>query len=120
MADDLSTEEIIEGFPDTNSGWRSVIGGKLKDPNGNKYTEGDKPGYILQGHDRTADGKSANTINYINTPQTEYYYICRGDGIVRQFDSSNLFSAKEYLDFEESITETVASVDIVMYQITTK
>ena len=58
---------------------------KINDPNGDAYTAGqDKDGYILFGHDITADGAQTGLVNYINTQYTKGTYYVDADGTVHQ------------------------------------
>lgn len=45
--------------------------------------EGDKPGYLLYGHDKVADGDADLTVNYIPFPGTRWAYTVDEDGTVR-------------------------------------
>ncbi len=69
-------------FPDATS----VAGSpnKLKDPNGNPYRSGDKSGYLLYGHDSTADNSTTELVNYIANRYTKGTYTVDAEGIVTQ------------------------------------
>jgi len=88
------------------------------------YTGSGTPldGYILYEHDRiTADNTSDyQTMTYIDKPITEYYYTCKSDGSVRQFDGPDLETATEYFGSEEIVLEAVAKLSIDLYSKLTK
>ncbi len=102
-------------FPDALSDWTEETGGKPADPKGNKYTDGDKVGYLLFGHDIIADGRQTNLVNYLKVKTTKYYYTCEANGTVRQFDGPAVGGAIEYRGSEEALTETQATVDVDIY-----
>jgi prepilin-type N-terminal cleavage/methylation domain-containing protein len=77
----------MTAFPDSTSEWTGTPGGKTTDPNGNSYQAGDKPGYILYGHDITGDGAQTGLVNYVTFTQTTYYYTVDADGTVHQYDA---------------------------------
>ena len=83
------------------------------------YTGAGEPrgGYLLYEHDRIiADNTTEyETVSYIDMPFTEYYYTCEGDGSVRQFDGPDLETAAEYLDSEEVVFDTLATVSVDLY-----
>ena len=83
------------------------------------YTGAGEPrdGYLLCGHDRIiADNTTEyETVSYIDIPFTEYYYTCEEDGSVRQFDGPAPETATEYMDSEEVVFETVATVSVAIY-----
>ena len=83
------------------------------------YTGAGEPrdGYLLYEHDRIiADNTTEyETVSYIDIPFTEYYYTCEEDGSVRQFDGPDLETAAEYLDSEEVVFETLATVSVDLY-----
>ena len=62
----------------------AVITVKKNDPTGTAYQAGDKDGYILFGHDITADGAQTGLVNYINTQYTKGTYYVDADGTVHQ------------------------------------
>jgi putative hydroxymethylpyrimidine transport system substrate-binding protein len=73
----------MRAFPDVTS--NAANGGKLKDPSRKTYTfPGDKPGYVLFGHDRRADGTQEALVNYIAWTTTTYCYTVDGAGRVFQ------------------------------------
>ncbi|MFC1907165.1 type II secretion system protein [Chloroflexota bacterium] len=45
-------------------------------------------GYVLHGHVKVLTSTTTDTVNYVNTPQTQYYYTCESDGMVRQWDDA--------------------------------
>jgi len=56
-----------------------------------------KAGYVLCSHDLIGtDTATFNTINYVVTSQTTYYYTCEADSTVRQFDGPDVATATEY------------------------
>ena len=83
------------------------------------YTGAGEPrdGYLLYGHDRIiADNTTEyETVSYIDIPFTEYYYTCEEDGSVRQFDGPAPETATEYMDSEELVFDTVATVSVDLY-----
>jgi hypothetical protein len=73
-------------FPDTSANGI----GKVTDIYGSTFSPfTDKPGYILYGHDRLADGSnSANLTNYVATQTTSYWYTADSKGTIAQYDTS--------------------------------
>jgi len=61
-----------------------------------EYTELDKNGYVLYGHDKTADGATTPTVDYIDVATTVYYYTCWSDGNVQQYSDAD--KTTEYHD----------------------
>ena len=58
---------------------------KLLDPDGTAYTvTTDKDGYILYGHDITADGLQTGLVNYVASATTAYWYSVDANGTVTQ------------------------------------
>jgi prepilin-type N-terminal cleavage/methylation domain-containing protein len=57
---------------------------KKYDPNGDTYTASDKNGYILYGHDITADNSTTPTVNYVVTEITKGTYYVDSSGTVTQ------------------------------------
>jgi len=108
MGDDPDTPGIFEGFPDITT---TIV---EKGYTGNATPRG---GYVLYKHDKisTDDPTQYQTVSYFSTLTTKYYYTCEADGTVRQWDSSNVARAKEYVGSEESIMETKITVDIDIY-----
>ena len=45
---------------------------------------GDKPGYVLHGHDMVADGTAAGTVDYVGNPATKWSYTVAPGGMVFQ------------------------------------
>ena len=76
-----------------------------------------KDGYVLYQHDRipTDNTTDFETVNYISTQITQYYYTCETDGSVRQFDGADLATATEYFGTEAVKLETVAILNIDFY-----
>ncbi len=72
-------------FPDSIS---AVTVAKLKDPNGNPYTAGDKNGYLLYGHDiigsNPGSSDNATLVNYTATRLTKGTYTVDAKGTVKQ------------------------------------
>jgi len=86
-----TAQNEMDKFPDTTSEWTGTPGGKLTDPDGVDYEAGDKPGYLLYGHDLTATGHDqAVLVNTVSTNPLKYYYTCETDGTIRQFNSADL------------------------------
>ncbi|MFC2010742.1 hypothetical protein ACFLUR_00410 [Chloroflexota bacterium] len=106
--DDLSTEEIIEGFPDITTTAAE------KGYSGNATVSA---GYVLYNHDKISTDNTTQfkTVSYINTLTTKYYYTCETDGTVRQFDGSNVSTATEYATRAPSKIEVAASVSVAIY-----
>ena len=78
----------MAAYPDTTS--NSVNGGKVGDTLGNVYDfdgvgTDDKPGYLLFGHDWTADGAPTNVVNYVGAQFTTYCYTVDSNGNVSQY-----------------------------------
>ena len=69
-------------FPDVTS----VAGSskKLKDANRNPYGPGDKNGYLLYGHDATADNDNTTLVNYVVQRYTRGTYRVNAAGQVTQ------------------------------------
>ena len=66
-----------------------VVTVKIYDPDGVAYIEGvdplgDKAGYILWGHDQTADDDQDDLENYVVTGTTAYWYSVDANGTVSQ------------------------------------
>ncbi len=61
------------GFPDT-----------LTAPEEKGLGAGDKPGYVLYGHDMVADDTAAGTVDYISNPATKWSYTVSPGGMVFQ------------------------------------
>jgi len=68
-------------FPDATS---AVTVAKLKDPAGTAYQSGDKNGFILYGHDITADNAATPVVNYVATRYTKGTYTVDASGTVTQ------------------------------------
>ena len=84
----------MKAFPDNTS---QCTVDKVYDPTDMAYTANDKDGYILFGHDDTADDSSStDLVNYVATDTTTYYYTCEADGTVRQW--SDTMMTYEYTD----------------------
>ncbi len=100
LGDDPDTEGTVEGFPDITTA--AVNRG---------YTGTGTPrgGYVLFEHDRISTDNTSDfeTVSYINTRTTEYYYTSEADGTVRQFDGPDVATATEYpnSEWEEKRTE---------------
>lgn len=108
MGDGAGTEEEVEGFPDITT----TAAGK-----GYTGTGSPRDGYVLYRHDKisTDDTTQFETISYISTLTTKYYYTCEADGTVRQFDGANVATATEYRGSEASRMETVVTLSVVIY-----
>ena len=57
---------------------------KLLDPDGNSYTASDKDGYILYGHDVTADNSTTLLYNYVASEMCKGTYYVDSLGTVTQ------------------------------------
>ncbi len=66
----------------------AVITVKVTDPGGTAYLAGDKNGYLLYGHDITADDGQTGLVNYTSTNTTAYYYDVDASGTVAQHESA--------------------------------
>jgi type IV pilus assembly protein PilA len=78
---------VMSAFPDTSSIGTDPLHDKVKDPDGNDYVSGDKPGYILYQHDIIGDGHNdVGLVNYVATNQTSYWYTVDALGTVTQHD----------------------------------
>ena len=95
--------KLTRGFPDNTT---SVIG------KGYTGTESPRNGYVLYKHDRISTDNTTlfDTLNYILTPTTKYYYTCEADGTVRQFDGPDVATAREYPNIE-----LVAVLEVAIY-----
>ncbi|MFC1968729.1 hypothetical protein ACFLVX_05045 [Chloroflexota bacterium] len=102
----------MAAFPDATS---AVTVDKVKDPDWTAYRDGDKDGFILYTHDKTADNAQAGLIKYVTMSETRYYYTCEADGTVRQFDGPDVAAATEYAYSEEQEVETVAVLNVDLY-----
>ncbi len=93
FADNVATNDMSE-FPDSTSAWGSVANpttGKMIDPTGVDYADGDKPGYLLYSHDLTAtDHDQTVLVNTVSTNPMTYYYTCDAAGEIRQFNMADL------------------------------
>ena len=81
--------QALSAFPDT----ASVAGSadKLNDPAGVLYIDGVDPagdlnGYLLYGHDITADNAQAALVNYVNFNKTTNCYTIDSNGTVHQYN----------------------------------
>ena len=76
-----------------------------------------KDGYVLYEHDQisTSNTTEFETVSYITTPTTQYYYTCEADGRVCQFDGPDVATATEYLSSEEIEIETAARLNVALY-----
>ena len=81
----------MEAFPDITSGVASAD--KRIDSNGNPYTDGvgplgDKDGYVLFWHDRTANNSQSQDglLRYLRTNNTLLCYTVAANGNVRQYN----------------------------------
>ena len=80
----------MTAFPDTTSEWTGTPGGKKYDPTGTAYAAGDKAGYLLRAHDKTADAGVGTLVNYMGQNTTKYWYSCTADGTVQQYDENGV------------------------------
>ena len=108
MGDNPDTEGMVEGFPDI-----TTIAAE-KGYSGNATL---RDGYVLYRHDRisTANTTQYETVSYLNTLTTKYYYTCEADGTVRQWDGPIVEMAREYLDSKESGIELEVTMDVDIY-----
>ena len=97
----------MTAFPDPDSEWQGLPGGKYFDAQGGAYSNGDMPGYVLYNHDNQGNGSAASLITYIDTSQTEWFYTCEADGTVRQFLNADLSGEVAVDQFEVSATLSV-------------
>ena len=84
----VGTKDML-AFPDVTS--NAANSGNQKDHNAIVYTfPGDKPGYVLFGHDFNADGTQTGLVNYTNLSTTTYCYSVDEGGRVLQFTEGGL------------------------------
>ena len=78
------TQDMTQ-YPDSTSD--DSPADKVAQPDGaTDYTfPGDKPGYMLFGHDLTADAAATAVVNYINFNNTTYCYTIDANGTVHQY-----------------------------------
>ena len=76
----------MTAFPDSTS--VVATADKLLDPGGTAYAIGDANGYIMWGHDKTADAAAVVTTNYISFNVTKYFYTVETDGTIHQYDAA--------------------------------
>ncbi len=76
----------MTAFPDSTS----VAGSddKLTDPSGKPYISTDGDGYVLSGHDSTADDSTGDLTNYVAPGTTTNFYTVTSDGTITQYDAS--------------------------------
>ena len=108
MGDDPGTEAAVEGFPDISTTAAE------KGYSGNVTP---RDGYVLYEHDRISTDNTTQfeTVSYITTLTSNYYYTCEADGTVRQFGKANVVTATEYLGSEEFKVELRATMDVDIY-----
>ncbi len=75
----------MTAFPDSAS---VVVTTKVLDPSGAAYAVGDANGYMLFGHDKTADAAASPTTNYVSFNVTKYFYTAESDGTIHQCDAA--------------------------------
>jgi hypothetical protein len=108
MGDDPTTDGAIEGFPDiTTTAADKGYTGNLTP----------RDGYVLYKHDKIlADNTTQyQTVSYLTTLTTKYYYTCEADGTVRQWSGPDVVIALEYLNKEAPEVELRAEVDVDIY-----
>ncbi len=107
MGDDPETVETIEGFPDISTS--AIEKG---------YTGNFSPrdGYVLFAHDKVLADEPTQfeTVNYLPTLTTIYYYTCESDGTIRQWDGPSVLASDELIGSEDSRLEmgVILSLDI--------
>ena len=74
----------MDAWPDSTSVARSED--KETDPNGGTYQAADKAGYVLFGHDFTADNNATPLVNYLLFNKSRFCYTIESNGIVHQYD----------------------------------
>jgi hypothetical protein len=108
MGNDPEVEGAIEGFPDITT--RAADKG---------YTGNLTPrdGYVLYRHDKIPSDNTTEyeTVSYLTTLTTNYYYTCEADGTVRQWDGSDVTTAAEYLGSEATEVELQVDLDVDIY-----
>ncbi len=106
--DDPATAVTVEGFPDvTTTAAEKGYSGNVTP----------RDGYVLYGHDKISTDNTTQfeTVSYITTLTTKYYYTCEADGTVRQFDGANVATSTEYVGSEAFKIEVVVTVDVDIY-----
>ena len=86
----------LTAYPDTTSDdgvGGGGDGGKGNDPSGVAYDfdgvgTDDAQGYLLFGHDITAEGTTTPVVNYVSFDQTTFCYTADSDGTVHQYDEA--------------------------------
>lgn len=107
MGDDPETEETVEGFPDISTSAAEK-----------GYTGDFSPrdGFALFAHDIVPAGEPTQfeTVNYLPTLTTVYYYTCESDGTVRQWDGPLVLASNELIGREAARFEmnVILNVDI--------
>ena len=76
---DTTPTNQMSAFPDT-----TAAASKGNDPNGDAYDGSDKAGFILYGHDLTADASANTTVNYVAMETTTKKYTVDASGTVTQ------------------------------------
>jgi len=108
MGDNLDTPDIVEGFPDiaTTAAEKGYTGNATP-----------RNGYVLYNHAliSTENTSQYSIVNYYQAYQTDYYYTCESNGLVRQWSSSDVTIATEFYGDAMSVVETKAVVDIVIF-----
>ncbi len=79
---DMGRVSASLGFPDITTQ------GNTGSPNKGFQNDTIQEGYVLYGHVKVLTSSTTATITYVNTPQTQYYYTCESDGLVRQWDDA--------------------------------
>lgn len=108
MGDDPETGETLEGFPD----FSTTVAAR-------GYTGNFSPrdGYVIYEHDIISPDEPAEyqTVNYISTLTTIYYYTCEEDGTVRQWDGPSVTVANELIGSEAVRFEIRVILDVDIY-----
>ena len=108
MGNDPDTEGTVEGFPNITT---------TAEEKGYTGNVTPRDGYVLYGHDKilTDNTTQYETVNYLTTLNTKYYYTCEANGRVRQWDGPDIATAREYLRSTESSIELKAVIDVDIY-----
>ena len=67
----------------------SAFPDEMTAPTRKGLTETDKPGYVLFGHDRSADGVPEATLSYVRRAESRWTYTVARDGTVTQWEKAS-------------------------------